>query len=101
MLNKQMPKWVSKVAPDPSPVEGVDNLPLPAGTNRAAVRQAEEFSESIPGAMGNPSTSAEYSRDCNGDNPTIADVSKFASGQDVRSYGSSPSSPPAPGKPGA
>ena len=51
--------------------------------------------------MDNPMTSADYRRECNGDNPSIADVSKFASGQDVRSYGSSPSSPATPGKVGA
>jgi len=101
MSRKLPPKWVSKAAPDPSPVEGVDNLPLPAGTNREAVRDAEERSEATPGAMGNPMSSAQYDRECNGDNPSIKDVGSFASGEDVRSYGSSPSSAPAPAKPGA
>ena len=98
---KRQPQWTGKTAPDPSPVEGVDNLPLPAGTNRKAVRQAEQDSEATPGAMGNPMTSADYSRECNGDNPSIKDVSGFATGKDVRSYGSSPSSDPTPAMPGA
>lgn len=95
MMSKQQPKWTSKVSPDPSPVEGVDNLPIPAGTNRAAVRDAEQCSEATPGAMGNRGNEA------NGDNPSIPDVSGFATGKDVRSYGSSPSSNPTPGKVGA
>jgi hypothetical protein len=97
---KLPPKWVGKTAPDPSPVEGVDNLPLPMGVNRKAVRDAETASEGTPGAMGVPMTGAG-DRDCMGDNPKIADVAGFATGQDVRSYGSSPSSNPTPDKPGA
>jgi hypothetical protein len=100
MNRKLPPKWVSKVSPDPSPVEGVDNLPLPMGVNRKALRDAEESSEATPGAMGNPIPGIG-DRDCNGDNPTIAGISAFANGKDVRSYGPSPSAPPTPAKPGA
>lgn len=95
MSNRQPPKWVSKAAPDPSPVEGVDNLPIPAGTNRWAVEQAERASEATPGAMGVKGDEA------NGDNPKIADVSAFASGKDVRAFGASPKSDPSPAMPGA
>ena len=101
MDRKRAPNWVSKAAPDPSPVEGVDNLPIPAGTNRKAVRDAEQASEATPGAMGVPFTSVNYTRDCNGDNPKIADVSGFAEGKDVRSFSASPKSNPTPAKPGA
>jgi len=110
MSRKLPPKWVSKAAPamsqdegdeGNSPVEGVDVLPLPMGVNREAVQQAEQSSEATPGAMGNPMTSTQYGRECNGDNPPIKDVGSFANGADVRSYGSSPSSEPTPAKPGA
>lgn len=97
---KLPPKWVSKQAPEPSPVEGVDVLPLPMGVNRKAVGQAEAASEATPGAMGVPMTSSQYDRTCNGDNPSIKDTG-LNSGSDVRSYGSSPSSDPTPGKVGA
>jgi hypothetical protein len=105
MHKKLAPKWVSMQAPppgadSPSPVEGVDNLPLPMGVNRQAVRQAEQDSEGTPGAMGNPMTSAQYSRECNGDNPSIKDTG-LQSGADVRKFGSSPSSNPSPAMPGA
>jgi len=97
MSRKLPPKWVSKAAPppgqvSPSPVEGVDNLPLPMGVNRWAVEQAEMASEATPGAM-NPSKN-------DGDNPSIADTG-LQSGPDVRSFGSSPKSNPTPAMPGA
>lgn len=100
-MRKMDPKWTSKVAPEPGPVDGVDNLPLPMGVNMEAMRDAERMSEMTPGAMGNPMTSAQYARECNGDNPSIADVSGFANGKDVRSFGSSPKSNPSPAMPGA
>lgn len=96
MSRKLPPKWVSKQAPEPSPVEGVDVLPLPMGVNRQAVRDAEQRSEATPGAMG----SDWSARDVQGDNPSIKDTG-LNSGSDVRSYGSSPSSNPTPGKVGA
>lgn len=105
MSRKLPPKWTSKQAPppgadSPSPVEGVDNLPLPMGVNRAAVRDAEQRSEATPGAMGNPMTSAQYKRECNGDNPSIKDTG-LNSGSDRRVFNSTPSSDPSPAMPGA
>jgi hypothetical protein len=78
----------------------VDNLPIPSGVNASGKKFAEERSEATPGAMGNPMTSAQYSRECNGDNPSIKDTD-LNSGPDVRSFGSSPKSNPNPGMPGA
>ena len=100
MSRKMPPKWVSMAAPDPSPVEGVDNLPLPMGVNREAVQSAERESEATPGAMGVPMTSAGYSRECNGDNPS-APAGGLISGKDMRPTGPSPSSDATPGMPGA
>ncbi len=102
MSKRLPPNWTSKAAPPPgtaseSPVEGVDNLPLPAGTNRWAVRLAEAASEAIGmDAMGIKGNEA------NGDNPKIADSIDFATGKDVREYAGGPSgSADAPGKVGA
>lgn len=90
-MAKSRPQWVSKAAPDPSPVEGVDNLPLPAGTNRWAVQQAEAASEATPMGPAN----------ADGDNPAIPDVAGFATGKDMRNRNGGPKSDPAPGMPGA
>jgi hypothetical protein len=94
----------SFVAPEPGPVDGVDNLPIPSGTNASAKRQREVESEATPGAMGNPMTYKDYTRDCQGDNPKIADGIDFATGKDVRSYdgaGSARGSDATPAMPGA
>jgi len=94
--------WTSKVSPDPGPVEGVDNLPIPAGTNRKALRQAEEDSEATPGAMGVPMSSDGYSPSCNGDNPNVSSKIDFANGTDQRNFEQrGPKSNPFPGKVGA
>lgn len=71
----------------PPPVDGVDNLPLPAGVNVGLKEKANE----MPEVDMTPN---------DGDNPKIGSA-PFANGKDVRSYGPSPSSPPAPGKVGA
>jgi hypothetical protein len=94
MSKRLPPKWTSMTAPDPSPVEGVDNLPLPMGVNRLAVRQAEQSSEATP---------AEMNPKANGDNPSIADVSAFASGKDLRCFDGmgSKGANPTPDMPGA
>src|SRR4029078_1671737 len=98
---KRPPRWQSKVAPHPGPVDGIDNLPIPIGVNMTAQKDAEQDSEATPGALGNPMTSADYKTECNGSNPKIADVSAFATGKDVRSFGASPKNDPTPSMPGA
>lgn len=97
MRKKVAPKWTSMVAPEPGPVEGVDNLPVPMGVNMGLKEKNEMESEATPGAMGVPMTSDGYTAECNGDNPKIPDVSGFAMGKDMRSFGASPSSAPKPG----
>lgn len=93
---KRSPQWISKVPTD-SPIEGIDPLPNPIGVNMTAVKSAEQTSESTPGAMGQKNG---Y-RECDGDNPKIADTISFANGKDMRSFGSSPKSNPTPSMPGA
>jgi hypothetical protein len=103
MSKRMPPKWVSKVAPDPGPVGGVDNLPNPIGVDMKLLGEREAASEATPGAVGNPDTYKGYSRDCNGDNPKIADSIDFASGKDQRNrvgVGMA-NNPDAPGKVGA
>lgn len=98
MSKRLPPKWVSKAAPDSGMPDGVDNLPIPAGTIRSGVKQAESDSEATPGAMGQKNGSV----DCDGDNPKIADSINFASGKDGRNFEGGPSgSNPAPGVIGA
>jgi hypothetical protein len=98
MSKRLPPKWVSKAAPDSGMPEGVDNLPIPAGTIRSGVKQAESDSEATPGAMGQKNG---Y-RECDGDNPKIADSIAFANGKDGRNRDGGPSgSDPSPAMPGA
>ena len=97
LSRKRPPRWTSKVPVD-SPVEGIDPLPIPSGVNMTAVKDAEQFSESIPGAMGQENGD----KDCDGTNPKIADVSGFATGKDMRNRVSSDAkSNPTPAMPGA
>lgn len=93
MASKRLPpKWTSKAAPDPSPVEGVDNLPLPMGVNRWAVQQAERDSEATPAGM---------DAKANGDNPAVADKIDFAPTQGMPAEGGPKGSDPFPAMPGA
>lgn len=83
----------SIAASDPGPVEGVDNLPLPIGVNRSGVKKADEASlDVVERSPMSPN---------NGGNRAPAADGHLDSGPDVRSYGSSPSADPAPGKTGA
>jgi hypothetical protein len=71
----------------PSPVPGIDNLPLPSGVNV----QLKELANAMPEVDMTPN---------NGGNPAAVQA-PFANGKDVRSYRSTPSAPDAPGKTGA
>lgn len=85
---------ISKVAPDPGPIEGIDNLPNPIGVNMTAVADAEKF-------PGHGAVSGEMSmKPNNGDNPSIADA-PFANGKDHRNHEGGSRSDPTPAKPGA
>jgi len=84
----------SKATP-PSPVEGVDRLPLPIGINMKALEQAEE----MPG-HGAISASSMSMKPNDGDNPSYGDA-PFANGTSDISHAGGPSAAPAPGKVGA
>lgn len=93
--NRKNPS-TSRVAPDPGPIEGIDNLPNPIGVNMTAMKDAEKF----PG-HGSVSASSMSMKTNNGDNPTIADA-PFANGKDRRHFEGGPSGTDAtPAKPGA
>lgn len=78
---------MSKIAPDPGPIEGVDNLPMPMGVGMKSLASAEK----MPEVNMTPNDGTQ-------DNvPTPA----FANGMDCRHYSGGPSSPSAPGKTGA
>jgi hypothetical protein len=82
---------ISLAAPDPGPVAGIDNLPLPMGVSRSGRLQAEQAARDVPASMA-PN---------NGDNPSIPDPG-MTSGSDNRMYSqSSPKSDPTPAMPGA
>jgi hypothetical protein len=82
---------ISLAAPDPGPVAGIDNLPLPMGVSRSGRLQAEQAARDVPASMA-PN---------DGDNPSIPDTS-LSSGPEVRMYSQgSPKSDPTPAMPGA
>lgn len=81
---------VSMAAPDPGPVAGIDNLPIPMGVSRSNRLAAEQAARDVPMSMA-PN---------DGDNPSIPGTG-LSSGPDARAFGSSPKSDPSPGKPGA
>jgi hypothetical protein len=85
---------ISKVAPDPGPLPGIDNLPNPIGINMKAVAQAEEM-------PGHGAVSGEMSMKPNdGDNPSIGDA-PFANGKDHRAFPQTGGADPSPAMPGA
>lgn len=73
----------------PGPIDGIDALPNPIGVNQSLQADAAKMPEVID------------MKPNNGGNPVVPDVNAFASGKDVRCYGSSPTSNPTPGKTGA
>jgi hypothetical protein len=84
----------SMVAPEPGPIDSIDNLPNPIGVNMTAVKQAEQFAKNVPNNLDKKN---------DGGNPSIADISAFASGKDGRNFGGagSSNSDPSPAMPGA
>lgn len=72
----------------PTVMDGIDNLPNPAGTNQTALSKANAM----------PDVSMKTN---NGDNPSIGDA-PFANGKDNRNRTSmGPKSDPTPAMPGA
>ena len=89
-MHKKDP-MISLAAPDPGPVAGIDNLPLPMGVSRSGRLQAEQAARDVSASM-SPN---------NGDNPSVPEGG-LTSGTDSRVYSqSSPKSDPTPSMPGA
>jgi hypothetical protein len=85
---------ISKVAPDPGPLLGIDNLPNPIGVNMKAVAQAEE----MPGHGAITGTVSMQKND--GDQKDVPDA-PFANGMDKRNPDNMGGADPTPAKPGA
>lgn len=83
----------SRVAPDPGPLPGIDNLPNPIGVNMKAVAQAEEM-------PGHGAISGSMSMQPNdGDQKDVPDA-PFANGKDMREPDKRGGSNPTPAMPG-
>jgi hypothetical protein len=85
---------ISKVAPDPGPLPGIDNLPNPIGINMKAQAQAEE----MPG-HGAVSVSKMSMQTNDGDQKGAPDA-PFADGKDMREPDKRGGANPCPAKPG-
>jgi len=84
----------SKVAPDPGPLPGIDNLPNPIGINMKAQAQAEE-------SPGHGAISGSMSMSPNdGDQKDVA-TPAFATGKDNRNPDNRGGADPSPAMPGA
>lgn len=94
MASQRKNPTMSKVAPDPGPLPGIDNLPNPIGVNMKAVEDAE----AMPGhaALGVPPVSGATNDGDQKDVPTPS----FADGKDGRSFPKMGGSNPWPAKPG-
>ena len=71
----------------PSPVDGIDNLPLPSGVNVQLKEKANDMPE-------------VDMKTNDGDNPPAVQA-KFADGKDGRVFRATPGSDPTPAMPGA